>query len=225
MMTLEPNVVLTVDGFHRLANFRVVTGEIVCGHHAVVGLHPFLQRLRKRPAIKPINSLSGDAAIRGGEIGFAQCFARFERHSLCEINVGGGFEFYQLARLRLESRSVISRQRESVVGQFSGGKNQFREFLFAEVLDGVIEGGQFTRNSAGQRAGLAEMKIALAVADEPIACGGGRSGLAAIHTDVRAVGEMDQQEAPAANAGIPRVNNSKRQAHRHRCVDRVAALF
>src|SRR5207247_9932123 len=92
-------------------------------------------------------------------------------------------ELPQLLRGRRQSPRIRLTNDKSVLGDLSRQGEVRWQRYFAVMFDGIRVGSQGSRHSAGQRAGLAETQIRLAVAQKHLAPGGGRGFLAPVDGD------------------------------------------
>lgn len=91
------------------------------------------------------------------------------------------------------------------------------------MLHRVLECRDFAGHAAGQRARLAERRVAPAMADKQIARGRRGRPLASVNGHDLSVRQPDEQEAAATDARVGCVHHPEREPHRHRRINGVAA--
>ena len=125
----------------------------------------------------------------------------------------------------LEVPGVARVQDEAFLRDFGGGQDQVAELPLAIMLHGKLISRERARHAAGQRAGLAEFRIGVAIADEHIRRGGGWRHFTTVYGHQRPIRTMDKHEAASADAGVIAIDHSERQGNRHARVDGITALF
>ena len=99
------------------------------------------------------------------------------------------------------------------------------QWQLAVILQGVGVRGQGPGHAAGQRPHFARARIGFSIMQKHIAASGRRRHFSAIDRHGFAIGQMNHQKTPAANAAVVTIDHPQSKAGGNRAVDGVSAML
>ena len=217
------DLVAAVGAPDRLADPRLVGGQIGLRDQSAVRLHLACDERRRGPPVEAVRPLLRDALQRLGQIGLAQALARLEGPAAVR-------EHRERRRVAGHPRQNAGqggrarvRQREPVAGQRDSRLHQAPPRQPAVVRPGAMEPRDRARHADRNMAVVVARRVVGAPDQEHLRRRGGGGGLAEVVGGRRPVRRAVDEKPAAADVAGGRQGHREREGRRDRRVDRGAA--
>ena len=204
---------------------RLVSGEVACGDDAAMRLACSDDAARDRAVVEGGGAIARDQRERGGKIGLNQPFARLPGLAVVEEHRCAGIVLGEIARTLGQEAGAAFVKDETVACKQNGGRHQLCARPRAIARQRQFEPGNRPWNADRLVPARAEARddVALAVLVQR-GRGRRRRGFAEIDESLAPVGQPHGHEPAAADVAGCGEGHRQRVSHRHRRIDRVAAV-